>query len=110
VARASPPSLQKADFGASEVPMTASEQAAATGGPSVQVPVALGAEVVVLQPCPARRATAAPDRPDDRSHRPRPDLPLDDPAIAALNLGIDIAAGPITIIYRSDSSATTYSL
>jgi phosphate transport system substrate-binding protein len=40
-------SAKKAGFGASDVPMTSSEQAAAIGGPSVQVPVALGAEVVV---------------------------------------------------------------
>jgi ABC-type phosphate transport system substrate-binding protein len=38
---------QHADFGASDVPMNASEQAAAHGGPSVQVPVALGAEGIV---------------------------------------------------------------
>lgn len=33
--------------GASDVPMTAAQQAAARGGPSVQVPVNLGAAVVV---------------------------------------------------------------
>jgi ABC-type phosphate transport system substrate-binding protein len=38
---------RQADFGASDVPTTAAEQAAARGGPSVQVPVDLGAEVVV---------------------------------------------------------------
>jgi phosphate transport system substrate-binding protein len=38
---------QHADFGASDVPMTATEQAAAHGGALVQVPVDLGAEVVV---------------------------------------------------------------
>ena len=40
-------SARQVDFGASDVPMTASEQAAAQGGPVVQVPVDLGAEGVV---------------------------------------------------------------
>ena len=37
-------SAKQVDFGASDVPMTASEQAAAKGGPITQVPVALGGE------------------------------------------------------------------
>jgi phosphate transport system substrate-binding protein len=40
-------SAQRVDFGASDVPMTASEQAAAKGGPVTQVPVALGGEGIV---------------------------------------------------------------
>jgi phosphate transport system substrate-binding protein len=40
-------SARQVDFGASDVPMTASEQAAATGGPITQVPVALGGEGIV---------------------------------------------------------------
>ena len=39
-------SANRVDFGASDVPMTASEQAAAKGGPITQVPVALGGEGV----------------------------------------------------------------
>ena len=39
-------SAQQADFGASDVPMNASELAAAKGGPVTQVPDALGAEGV----------------------------------------------------------------
>ena len=38
---------KQADFGASDVPMTAAEQAAAHGGASVQVPVDLGGEAIV---------------------------------------------------------------
>ena len=37
---------KQADFGASDVPMTAAQQAAAHGGASVQVPVDLGAEAI----------------------------------------------------------------
>jgi len=39
-------SAKQTDFGASDVPMTATEQAAAHGGASVQVPVDLGAEAI----------------------------------------------------------------
>jgi phosphate transport system substrate-binding protein len=101
-------SAKKADFGASDVPMTASEQAAATGGPSVQVPVALGAEVVVYN-------LVLPG--GQRLHLTGPVIARiflgqitnwTDPAITALNPGIDIPAGPITVIHRSDSSGTTY--
>ena len=37
-------SASRVDFGASDVPMSASEQAASKGGPITQVPVALGGE------------------------------------------------------------------
>jgi phosphate transport system substrate-binding protein len=99
---------KRADFGASDVPMTASEQAAATGGPSVQVPVALGAEVVVYN-------LVLPG--GQRLHLTGPVIARiflgqitnwRDPAITALNPGIDIPNGPITMVHRSDSSGTTY--
>jgi phosphate transport system substrate-binding protein len=101
-------SAKQADFGASDVPMTASEQAAATGGPSVQVPVALGGEVVAYN-------LNLPG--GQRLHLTGPVIAKiflgqisnwDDPAIAALNPGIDIPAGPITVVHRSDGSGTTY--
>jgi phosphate transport system substrate-binding protein len=48
-------SAKQVNFGASDVPLTAAEQAAAHGGASVQVPVDLGAEVVVYNlVCPAQ--------------------------------------------------------
>jgi phosphate transport system substrate-binding protein len=101
-------SAKQADFGASDVPMTASEQAAAKGGPSVQVPVALGGEAVVYN-------LNLPS--GQRLHLTGPVIAQiflgqitnwNDPAIAALNPGIDIPAGPITVVHRSDSSGTTY--
>jgi phosphate transport system substrate-binding protein len=101
-------SAKQADFGASDVPMTASEQAAATGGPSVQVPVALGAEVVVYN-------LVLPG--GHRLHLTGPVIARiflgqitnwRDPAITTLNPGIDIPNGPITVVHRSDSSGTTY--
>jgi phosphate transport system substrate-binding protein len=101
-------SARQADFGASDVPMTASEQAAAHGGPSVQVPVALGAEVVAYHLDLPHGA---------RLHLTGPVIAKiflgqitnwDDPAITALNPGIDIPRGPITVVHRSDGSGTTY--
>jgi phosphate transport system substrate-binding protein len=101
-------SAKQVNFGASDVPMTASEQAAAHGGPSVQVPVALGAEVVAYHLDLAHGA---------RLHLTGPVIAKiflgqitnwDDPAITALNPGIDIPAGPITVVHRSDGSGTTY--
>jgi len=100
-------SAKQTDFGASDVPMTASEQAAA-GGPSVQVPVALGGVGVVYN-------LSLPS--GQRLHLTGPVIAKiflgqitnwNDPAIAALNPGIDIPAGPITVVHRSDGSGTTY--
>jgi phosphate transport system substrate-binding protein len=101
-------SAKQANFGASDVPMTGSEQAAAKGGASVQVPVALGGEGVVYNlDLPAGQ----------RLHLTGPVIARiflgqitnwNDPAIAALNPGIDVPAGPITVVHRSDSSGTTY--
>ena len=97
---------QHADFGASDVPMTAAEQAAAHGGASVQVPVDLGAEVVVYH---------LPGLP--RLHLTGPVIARiflgqitnwHDPAITSLNPGVDIPSEPITVVHRSDGSGTTY--
>ena len=69
-------SARQVDFGASDVPMTASEQAAASGGPVAQVPVA-GRRRGGLQPQPPGRRPAAPDGPGARGHLPRADQPLE---------------------------------
>ena len=69
-------SAKQADFGASDVPMTAAEQAAAKGGQVVQVPVNLGAEGVVYNLSLAGGLAAASDRPGDRPHLPRADHQL----------------------------------
>jgi phosphate transport system substrate-binding protein len=99
---------QHADFGASDVPMTGAEQAAARGGPAVQVPVDLGAEVVVYH-------LGIPGA--SRLHLTGPVIARiflgqitswRDPAIATLNPGIDIPDEPITVVHRSDGSGTTY--
>ena len=101
-------SAEQADFGASDVPMTAAEQAAAKGGPVVQVPVDLGAEGVVYNlSLPA----------GSRLHLTGPVIARiflgqitawHDPAITALNPGISLPDAPISVVHRADGSGTTY--
>jgi phosphate transport system substrate-binding protein len=96
------------DFGASDVPMTAAEQAAAKGGEITQVPVALGGEGVVYNlSLPA----------GSRLHLTGPVLAAiflgkvtrwTDPAITALNPGLSLPPAPINVVHRSDGSGTTY--
>jgi phosphate transport system substrate-binding protein len=101
-------SAKQVDFGASDVPMNAAEQSAAKGGSVTQVPVALGGEGVVYHlDLPAGQ----------RLHLTGPVLAKiylgqithwNDPAIAALNPGIDLPDAAITVVHRSDGSGTTY--
>ena len=101
-------SARQADFGSSDVPMTASEQAAAKGGPITQVPVALGGEGVAYNlNLPA----------GERLHLTGPVLARiflgritswNDPAITALNPGITLPTARINVVHRSDGSGTTY--
>lgn len=98
----------RVNFGASDVPMTAAQQAAARGGPSVQVPVALGAAVVVYH-------LLLPG--GDRLHLTGPVVARiflgqitrwDDPAIVALNPHAELPSDQINVVHRSDGSGTTY--
>jgi phosphate transport system substrate-binding protein len=102
-------SAKQVDFGASDVPMTASEQAAAKGGPVTQVPVALGGEGIAYN-LPSLPAGA-------RVHLTGPVLAAiylgqithwNDPAITALNPGLSLPAATINVVHRSDGSGTTY--
>jgi phosphate transport system substrate-binding protein len=101
-------SAKQVDFGASDVPMTAAEQAAARGGRVTQVPVALGGEGVVYRLDLSAGA---------RLHLTGPVLARiflgqitrwNDPAIAALNPGIHLPPAAIIVVHRSDSSGTSY--
>ena len=101
-------SARQVDFGASDVPMTAREQAAATGGPVTQVPVALGGEGVVYNLSLPAGA---------RLHLTGPVLAAiflgqitrwNDPAIAALNADVSLPPARINVVHRSDGSGTTY--
>ena len=101
-------SAQQVDFGASDVPMTASEQAAAKGGPVTQVPVDLGGEGVAYNlslPAGARLHLTGPVLAEiflGQITR------WNDPAIAALNPGLSLPPAAIKVVHRSDGSGTTY--
>ena len=101
-------SAQQVDFGASDVPMTASEQAAAKGGPVTQVPVDLGGEGVAYNlslPAGARLHLTGPVLAEiflGQITR------WNDPAIAALNPGLSLPPAAINVVHRSDGSGTTY--
>jgi phosphate transport system substrate-binding protein len=101
-------SAKKVNFGASDVPMNTSEQAAAKGGSVSQVPVALGGEGVVYNLNLAKSA---------RLHLTGPVIARiflgqitnwQDPAIAALNPGLTLPPAAIHVVHRSDGSGTTY--
>jgi len=101
-------SAGQVNFGATDVPLTAAEQAAAHGGASVQVPVDLGAEVVVYNlvlPGAGRLRLSGPVIAriflGQITH-------WNDPAIVALNPGINVPDVPISVVHRSDGSGTTY--
>ena len=101
-------SARQVDFGASDVPMNASELAAAKGGPVTQVPDALGAEGVAYNldlPAGARLRLTGPVIAaiflGQITH-------WNDPAITALNPGLTLPAASIAVVHRSDGSGTTY--
>ncbi len=101
-------SARQVNFGASDVPMNASELAAAKGGPVTQVPDALGAEGVAYNlnlPAGARLHLTGPVIAQiflGQITR------WDDPAITALNPGLTLPAASIAVVHRSDGSGTTY--
>jgi phosphate transport system substrate-binding protein len=94
-------SAGQVDFGVSDVPMTAREQAAAKGGPITQVPVALGGEGVVYNLSLPAGA---------RLHLTGPVLAAiflgqitrwNDPAVTALNPGVSLPPARINVVHRS---------
>jgi phosphate transport system substrate-binding protein len=101
-------SAKQVDFGASDVPMTASEQAAATGGPITQVPAALGGEGIVYNlslPAGARVHLTGPVLAEiflGQISR------WNDAALTALNPGLSLPSAAINVVHRSDGSGTTY--
>jgi phosphate transport system substrate-binding protein len=100
-------SANQVNFGASDVPMNASELAAAKG-PITQVPVDLGGEGIAYNLSLPAGA---------RVHLTGPVLAgiylgqitrWNDPAITALNPGLSLPNAHITVVHRSDGSGTTY--
>ncbi|HET6386066.1 MAG TPA: phosphate ABC transporter substrate-binding protein PstS [Armatimonadota bacterium] len=97
------------DFGASDVPMNATElkNAESAGGPVIQVPVALGA---------AAMGYNIPGVKSGLKLTPKAiaDIYLgkvtkwNDPEIASENKGVNLPSTSITVVHRSDGSGTTY--
>ena len=101
-------SAQQVDFGAADVPMNASELAAAKGGSITQVPVDLGGEGIAYNlslPAGARLHLTGPVLAaiylGQITH-------WNDPALTALNPGLPLPNAAITVVHRSDGSGTTY--
>ena len=94
-------------FGATDVPMMASDLAQATGGPIVQVPVALGGEAISYN---------VPGI-SNHLHITGPVLAeiymgkitnWDDNTLDKLNPGVNFPNQPIVVVHRSDGSGTSY--
>jgi len=97
-----------ADFGATDGPMTEQQLKDAKGGPTLHVPMALGAVVPTYNLPQIGNARL---RFTDQS---LPNIFLgkikkwNDPAIAADNPGINLPNEDIVVVHRSDGSGTTY--
>jgi len=96
------------NFGATDVPASTSDLAAARGGPALQVPVDLGAVAV------AYNQQMLSNSPLKLTGPVLADIFLgkitrwNDPAIAALNPGAQLPDAYITVVHRADGSGTTY--
>lgn len=97
------------DFGASDVPMNASElkRAEASGGPVIQIPVALGGESIVYN-IPGSKPGLRFTRQLVAEIYLGKVTNWDDAAIARLNPHVKLPNLPIIVVHRSDGSGTTY--
>jgi phosphate transport system substrate-binding protein len=94
------------DFGASDVPMTPTEQQGAKGGPILHIPMALGA-VVIAYHVKGVNAGLKFDGETIGKIFTGDIKTWNDPAIKALNPGVNLPNEPIAVAHRSDSSGTT---
>ncbi len=96
------------DFGASDPPLKAAEEAALAknGSPAVQVPMFLGA-ITVSYNLPGVKTGLKLDGTTIADIFLGKITKWNDSAIAALNPGVTLPSTPITVIHRSDSSGTT---
>ena len=93
------------DFGATDVPLKASEAAKITGG-YIEFPTCLGA-VVVAYNLPAVKTPLKLDGPTTADIFLGTIKKWDDPKIAALNPGVTLPSQPIQVVHRADGSGTT---
>ena len=96
-------------FGDSEIPMTASQLAAATGGTILQIPVDLGG-VAISYNVPGLTKSIDLDGPTLAGIFDGTITNWDDPAIAGLNPGITLPNLAIKAVHRADSSGPGYDL
>jgi len=96
------------DFGASDPPLKAADEAAIgkNGSPAVQVPMFLGA-ITVSYNVPGLKAGLKLDGTTIADIFLGTIKTWNDAAIKALNPGVNLPSTPITVIHRSDSSGTT---
>jgi phosphate transport system substrate-binding protein len=99
----------KVDFGASDVPMNPTQIALASvqGRSVAQIPVALGG-VAIAYNLPGVSTPLRFDGPTLASIFLGTITNWDDPAIAALNPGVQLPHLPILPVHRSDGSGTSY--
>lgn len=96
-----------ADFGATDAPMTEQQLAEAKGGPTLHIPMVLGAVVPtynlpgITQPLRFTGEALANIFLGNITT-------WNDPAIAAENPGVNLPAANITTVHRSDGSGTTF--
>jgi len=98
------------DFGATDVPMNATEvaKAEAAGGPVIQVPVALGG-VAISYDLPGVVGGGLRLSPEVLAAIFLGKISSwDDAAIKKLNPSADLPSIPIVVVHRSDGSGTTY--
>ena len=95
------------DFGASDVPMSATELAAAGGDSAlVEVPTILGVVSVAYNLSGVDKLQI--DGPTLAGIYLGKIKTWDDPALTALNPGVTLPSKPITVVHRSDGSGTSY--
>jgi phosphate transport system substrate-binding protein len=98
---------QTVNFGASDVPMSASDIASAKGGTVLQVPVALGGEAISYNLSGVKGGLHLTGTVLAEIYLGQIKT-WNDPAIAALNGGVTLPSQAITVVHRSDGSGTSY--
>ncbi|HZK73551.1 MAG TPA: phosphate ABC transporter substrate-binding protein PstS [Clostridia bacterium] len=98
---------QTVDFGASDVPMAATDIASAGGASSlVQFPTTLGVESITYNLAGVTKLQL--DGTTLANIYLGHITKWNDPALAALNPGVSLPSTPISVVHRSDGSGTTY--
>jgi len=96
------------NFGATDVPASTSDPAAARGGPALQVPVDLGAVAVAYNVVKLSNSPLKLTGPVLAKIFLGQITKWSDPAITALNPGAQLPDTHVTVVHRRDGSGTTY--